>query len=395
MAQIYQLNGMSVYDLNGQTINAKTGQPISDAPAATSTATTSAPPSLIPQTSAPSSSGKPPIPSSLYDSVRGAISNGTMSPQQAKDYLQSYISGGTYGGTVNTTTLYAPMSFQKDGLTYGLNQDGSISSLSGSNNTSSTSVSTGQTNKITVGASTGNPTLDGALQQYAGIAKQLIAGGYTIPANLQVTPDLVAKFLSIAHTQIDPYYRQQIASEAANINASLKNLQTQFENTQAGIAQKFGTDLANEQNAAGANGTAFSGQRNLNEANMVASTNRELASNASETALQAGNALRAGAANVGSANAGAFNLPTIAGAGTVSNQGGARGSYSATGNALDFGYNPSTYAVGTIPSNRESAAQALQQTYLGNYGTLAGAQSNSGRSVDDLIKGVTTGGGLT
>ena len=63
---------------------------------------------------------------------------------------------------------------------------------------------------------------------------------------------------------------------------------------------------------------------------------------------------------------------------------GSNGAYNTTGNA-NFNYDPSIYGVGTIPSTGIENANKQQQSYISQYGTLANAQSNSGRSVNDLI----------
>ncbi len=231
--------------------------------------------------------------------------------------------------------------------------------------------------------STGDPQLDQILQGIAGLGNKIISSGYTIPSTLQITPDIVGQFLSFAHQNVDPYYQQLLSGRIADVNSNLANLATQYNTSRDQAVQDFGTGLATEQNAAGASGTAFSGQRALNENNMAATTNRTLSSLGSTAAYNVGSALRSGAADVGAANAGQFQLPTLAG-GQVSLAGGQRGSFT-PGQTLDFGYNPSIYTVGNIPSAQGQAASQLQQTYLGQYGTLAGAQSNSGRSVSDLF----------
>lgn len=230
---------------------------------------------------------------------------------------------------------------------------------------------------------TGDPALDAILKQIADVGNNVINSGYTIPKTLQITPGLVSQFLDFAHGNVDPYYQQLMSGKIADVKANLTNLGTQFGNNLAGLVQNFGTDLATEQNSAGAYGTAFSGQRALTENNMVAKTNRDINSLASQTAYDIGGAARAAAADVGSANAGAFSLPTLNTSG-VSKLGGQRGGVTG-GNSLDFGYDPSIYKVGNIPSAQDAAAKSLQQTYLSQYGTLAGAQSNSGRSVNDLF----------
>lgn len=232
---------------------------------------------------------------------------------------------------------------------------------------------------------TGNSTLDSVLTGITGVASKLISNGYTIPADLQITPDLVNQFLQYAHQNVDPYYKQQLDGEISNVNANLKNLATQYGISRDEAVQTFGTTLATNDNTAGANGVAFSGQRQLNNNNLVSTTNRTLASLDSNAAYNIGNALRTAGADVGQDNAGAINAPTLYG-NTVGVGGGQRGTASANiSNPLDFGYDPSIYKVGNIPSAQGAAAKSLQQTYLSNYGTLAGSQSSSGRSVSDLI----------
>lgn len=230
---------------------------------------------------------------------------------------------------------------------------------------------------------TGNASLDSVLQGIAGLSTSLVSNGYTIPSDLEITPDLISKFLSYAHENVDPYYKQLLSNEITGVNASLQNMKTQYDAQKGGIIQDFGTNLASEQENAAGSGTAFSGQRNVDENNLVASTNRSLASLDSTTGLNAGTALRAAGADVGSANTGQFVLPTFAGA-TVSNAGGQRGS-SAAGTPVNLNYDPSAYKVGNITSNNTQDVNNLKNTYLSQYGTLAGSQSNSGRSISDLI----------
>lgn len=239
-----------------------------------------------------------------------------------------------------------------------------------------------ETGGITV-ASTGNESLDAVLKGYKDLADNLLSKGYTIPAGLEITPDLISKFTSYAHQNVDPYYQQLLSNEITGVNASLKDMAIQHEGKQAGIIQDFGTNLANEQETAGGSGMAFSGLRNINERNLTNSANRSLASLDSSTGLNVGNTLRTGAANVGANNAGQFKLPQFAGA-SVSTNGGSRGSSSLGGN-LDLSYDPSVFKVGNITAANTEAANTLKNTYLGQYGTLANSQSGSGRSISDLI----------
>lgn len=410
MANIYQLNGKSVYDYNGQTIDAQTGQPVSNArttqslgitpPAAQTPTQNNVSGSVLPNTN-------------LQPGATGA------SVKQLQDYLVSkgYMTQaqvntgyGTYGPQTTAAVAAMQKALGVDNSS-GVGYYGPKTISAAQSTQSSTPVQTGGNNGVSTAAvpaatpvpagaadnvgpsgaitvsPTGDPQLDQVLKAIAGVGNNIIKSGYTIPAGLQITPDLVSQFLNIAHKNIDPYYQQILTSRAADVNANLANLKTQYETAQGQTLQDFGTQLATEQNAAAGSGTAFSGQRALNENNMAATTNRSLSALDANTALSAGNILRSGAADVGSSNANMFNLPTLAGA-SVSAAGGSRGS-SSVGNALNFNYDPSIYGVGNIPSAQGAAAKNLKDTYLGQYGTLAGSQSNSGRSMTDLVGMVT------
>ncbi len=233
--------------------------------------------------------------------------------------------------------------------------------------------------------STGDPAMDAFQNETATTIAALYATG-AIPTSLELTPANVAQILSIAKGQVAPQTAQYIDNEITGLNANIKNLGNQFVNSQGQIIQDFGTGLATEQNTAGGNGTAFSGQRALNETNMANTTNRNLASLASTTENAIGGALRTSASNVGSGYTDQFNLPSLNGA-TVGITGGQRGN-TQTSNGLNYSYNPSLYTVGQINSDQSTKAQNLTSSYISQYGTLAGNPANSNRSVSDLLGSV-------
>lgn len=237
--------------------------------------------------------------------------------------------------------------------------------------------------------STGDPNLD-MLQKTLSETLGSISQGYTIDPNLDPSqhPEIIKQFLDWAHQVVDPQTKQLITNNVANINADLANQAAQYGFSRDAIVQTFGTNLANEQETAGGSGTAFSGQRAINEGNLVSSSNRDLASLGATTGYNVGNTLRTGAANVGSSNTNLFQLPTLAGE-SVSASGGQRGSATPGGN-LSYNYNPTSYAVSTIGNAGAEAVNNQQADYLRQYSTLAGNNANAGRSVQDLF-GLITG----
>jgi hypothetical protein len=200
----------------------------------------------------------------------------------------------------------------------------------------------------------------------------------------------VSKFLSEAHSQVDPYYQSIMDSKINDINSALSNLATNFKNSQGQTIQDFQTNLASERNTSANNGIAFSGLRNLGENNMAASTNRTLANLQSNAEYNIGNALRTGALAVGNSGTGpaggvnSFVLPDVVGASV--GLGGERGTGS-LGGGLSYDYNPSSYNIGSIGSAANSALVGTANQFLSSY--LGSAANNSAKSFQ-LVNGVPT-----
>lgn len=257
---------------------------------------------------------------------------------------------------------------------------------SSSNNNSNSNT---QNNSQITYQSTGNSQVDAALANMQTLIDNMSKTGQ-IPPGLQVTDAITSQFLQAAHQAVDPYTQQQIKSAVSDLNANLANQGTQFQNQQGQIVQDFGTALASEQNQAGGNGTAFGGQRAINELNMANSTNRSLASLGSQAAYNIGGALRTGAGQVGADNASQFNAPNL-NLNTVGITGGQRGNVSNYG-TLGYNYNPSQYTVGSLTDTGTQNVGNTYANYLSRYNQLAANQSNSGRTWQDLANQAITSG---
>lgn len=237
--------------------------------------------------------------------------------------------------------------------------------------------------------STGNPDLDKivtATVGTGGVLDQQTAAGNVINPGLDITPDLVSQFLSEAHTQVDPEYQQAFANEISNVNSSLQDLSTNFQNNQDQSISDFTQNLNTERNAAGGAGIAFSGTRGLAENYMLNGENRSLSSLSADYANNVGNTLRAGATAVGGNNFGlspgtsGFNVPTV---GTeTATLAGARGGSVANG-PVSYNYDPSTYSgFGTISANYGSDLTKEANTNLSNY--QSSAANTPSRSFSNL-----------
>lgn len=229
--------------------------------------------------------------------------------------------------------------------------------------------------------STGDPQLDAL---YKALNEQVIApllkAGNSIRSDLQITPELASGFISKAHGLVDPYYQGLLSQHIDSINASLGNLNQNYRNQQNQSQQDFQTNLADFRNAAGNNGTAFSGLRNLNENNMVNTQNRNLQNLDTQYQGQVGDTLRQGASVVGTntgtlgKNLNDFHLPTFDSQSATLE--GARGGVTG-GRTLDFGYNPTDYQTGSLMGQYGSALGGQANQFLSDY--EKSQANNSGR----------------
>lgn len=233
-------------------------------------------------------------------------------------------------------------------------------------------------------SSTGNDNLDKIQKSIADMIN-INPAQYNIPANLKITPALTATFLNWAHQAVDPQTQQLIRAEAANINTSLQNTETQYNQNVGQTVQDYGTKLAAQDEASAGTGTAFSGARGLADTNLTNTTNRTLASLGATTAANIGNTLQAGGAQVGSANTNLLNMPTLNNIGVNSaNNTGINTTGTNRGN-MNYNYNPSIYTAGAIPTSQNTALGNLQSNYLKQYSDLAANNSNGSRSMNDLL----------
>ena len=246
------------------------------------------------------------------------------------------------------------------------------SGQTGGNSGGSTTPTTPTTNFIegTTVQKTGNDAVDAALAGIASVIAQNHAAGNVINPALDITPELAAKFVADAHTQLDPYYQQQITSVIGDVNQNLARVKSQFENAQNQSVQDFQTGLFNQREAEAGQGTAISGLRQKNE-NLSADTeNRNLSNLGLGYGGQMRDILVGGAKQVGNGAPGltgsvsSFNLPdTLTKKATLE---GTRGG-AVAGDTLNTGYNPSIYGIGSIGNEFQSGLIGQANQNLKSY----------------------------
>lgn len=320
----------------------------------------------------------------LSQGIGGAREGGTTAQQQAAAQVKNLIYStnrtsipvttsvtGSAGTSAKTTTV-AP---------------GGISTAQGGTigGPNSTGGATGGAGNY---PSTGNPSLDALLGQYSSLISGSIAQGFTVNPSLSITPATLNQFIQETSSQLDPRYRQILTNEMTNVNEGIKAAVTQYQNTQSQTVQDYQQSLGTLRDQSSMGG---GGERAL-ESGLTNSANRSLSSLDATAQLNIGNQLRAAGMEVGQGipggngipgvsagnvsggasnyglNSYSLSIPSIYGR-TLTNQGGdsvfAGGANQ--GNALNFGFDPSTYQYGTIPQSYSSDFSNLLNQTASNY----------------------------
>ena len=237
-------------------------------------------------------------------------------------------------------------------------------------------------------SNTTDPGQETALQVLGPYLMNLIQSG-SIPPDLQITPAITAEFLSMAHAVVDPQTQQYIENTVSDINANTQEFQTAFQQAQLGIQQQYGSQLATEQNASGAAGIAYGGERRGIENLMTSEANLQMQQAANQYQQQEGANLRAGAAAIGTPNAGLLQQPNTPSYNSLTNVGGSGPQLGSVlqggGGGLNYNYNPMNYAVGSLLTQGNTNVNQTAANFNQQYGTLAANPINSGQTAASLI----------
>lgn len=169
---------------------------------------------------------------------------------------------------------------------------------------------TGATSNPTTSA-TGDPTLDGVLQELDKYIQTQAANGSKFNPNIELTPDVVKQFLDQATKEISPYYAGQINAVKDQLTNSLSNLQKNYDLQKENQLASFQKNLSNTRENLAAGGAAYSGFRGQQEQNLAQGVDRSLTGLGLDTAASANNALSTARQAVGST--GLPKLPTFSG----------------------------------------------------------------------------------
>ena len=320
-------------------------------------------------------------PSSLISSLRQQMSNGSISPTDAKNTLYNAYKASTVGsssGYQETTPsqfqsqLFSPLTINKNGQISQLNSDGSASigsttvNQSTQNNTGVTSSTTyqnqnggssgtititdgkghtatapagtaipsgwtqqgGSTSSTTASdiptpKSTGNPTLDAAQNAQYQYVTGSLAQGYTINPALTGTSlaNMLPQFIQETAAQLEPELLQNFQSEMAGVNNALQTTAKNYESQQGQSIYGYQTNLANLLNTANPYSAGTGATANAmasNENRMLSSLDASYANSQSNTLNAAGAALGQGVPGNFLAGTGATGVSGLSGFGASS-----------------------------------------------------------------------------
>lgn len=113
--------------------------------------------------------------------------------------------------------------------------------------------------------------------------------GQIINPNVQITPDKLAEFATLAHGQIEPYYASQLKVAKDQFLTGLGYSNEQIQNQEKQYAQQYKQSLRNIGEQSAETGFALSGRRQLQEQQLAENTQNEINQNRRQLSYNAGN----------------------------------------------------------------------------------------------------------
>jgi hypothetical protein len=179
-----------------------------------------------------------------------------------------------------------------------------------SQNTQNTPTGSQNTPSASPTSTTGNPTIDAIITQLQGSSdpqaklfattiqglqsglNKLISQGTTINPAVNITPDTVAAFMTVAQnnsdifspyatSQIDPYYKSQLAQAKQSFLSSVGYSVQQQQQMEQDLQKTYGQSLKDIGTSAADQGFAQSGIRSKQESDLAYQTNRQIQSSRS------------------------------------------------------------------------------------------------------------------
>jgi hypothetical protein len=150
--------------------------------------------------------------------------------------------------------------------------------------------------------STGDPNLDALLGQFDQLLQNQAAQGKQFDPNIELTPDVVKKFLDQATKEVSPYYQNQIKVIRKDLDNNLGELMKAYQLSKQQAESDFKANLSAKREQLAGDGLAYSGVRGQQEQKLREDTSRSLESAANSAASKARSAILDTESKIGSRN---------------------------------------------------------------------------------------------
>ena len=197
------------------------------------------------------------------------------------------------------------------------------------------------------------PELKSAFDALTMQISSLVEQGQKVNPDLTITPELTAKFLEQATSELDPYYQELIRQNKQDLSTSFQQLQEDYNKSIARETPAFQNALESADNAEANAGVAFSSGRIKREGDLITNENQKLA-DLFTTSQRAGeqNAVKM-ERKIGSRAFGDLGIPSLQQYSTQPRTISPSGSIQSTGSRNL--YTPQTGLYGEIPASAKTA----------------------------------------
>jgi len=204
------------------------------------------------------------------------------------------------------------------------------------------------------------------LQTARGLQKAIEAGKIVNP-NITITPEKLKEFYDTAHSQLDPYYKEQFAQIRGGLDESISRMMQDYQKTVTQSEKPFQETLKTAATTEAESGTVYSSGRVKRERDRIIEQNRQLADLSQGVERSARDLGVAYERKVGTPIARTLNMPKIA-----QYQVGGRGRLESAGERQLFNTGDLTGAseLGTLGAERATAIEnrksSLEDIYRRN-----------------------------
>src|SRR3990167_2514661 len=174
---------------------------------------------------------------------------------------------------------------------------------------------------------------------------ETIKKGKMVNPKIEITPEQAAKFLTQAHTELDPYYQEQIGFIQKDLDISFQRLQEDYEKNIQQSKEPFKEKIGAQAEAEAQAGLAFGSERGNRERRLFSEQGNLLDESFRQAQRAGEDAARQAERRIGSTEFGGLSIPSLTQYGIDT-----RGQF--TPQSSRVLYNPQGQLIGEIPKQR-------------------------------------------